>query len=1200
MAEIKNNFLKSRMNKDLDDRILPNGEYRDAQNIAISKSESSDVGALENILGNSLASSLGLSSNCGITVIGKFMDDVNNRIIIFLTDYTDSSSTRLDNFAPSTSTHQIICYYPTDNTVNILAQGYFLNFSKTHPIYGVNLLENLLFWTDDRNQPRKLNVNAAETNGNWYNTEDTISVCKYYPWKPIRLYKDSGIPISVSLHAGGSGYTAFTAGMATNPVIPGGTGLIVNNGAVGAGGALLDNITISTPGSGYTNGEIVNVSGGGGSSGGQITITTRMDSTMQDVVSPTLPDATVTGTTIAAAGATYTAVIYNTSSGSGAGLTVLLTVNGAGGITNAAVANPGSGYVNGDVVTVVGGNGAGRLQLTVTSTTNPYYNANWPGDPEYLKNKFARFSYRFRFEDGEYSLIAPFTQIAFVPEQDGYFISHDEDRTYTTTEVGFMKNKINDISLMIDSPEGYPWAGLRSTLKIIEMDILYKESDELPIKVIETIPFEEFGGGVSKGTTVFEYQYQSRKPSEVLPESEIIRTSDKVPIRAMAQEVVGNRVVYANFLDKHSSPDTLDYNVSVSLKDDETAFTAAYTHKEYQNNTLKQNRTYQVGVVLCDKYGRQSDVILSSADSSVATNKKGDTIYHYYKDNLFTDGDLINNTTTWPGDSLKVAFNSLIPSTILNDPGYPGLYSADNPLGYYTYKIVVKQTQQGYYNVYFPGILNGGTDALGGNGATVADPTGYMVLTGDNINKIPKKLTDVGPNQNQFSSGRPTYEEDPSYYEFDVVPLASGEVVYGFQVDTDIDPENLTRAEKQLLNRRDRIRNKRTRNSNVILYGRVTNFEVGTTNTESNKRINPGTSNDMITGIGTLQEMGLADMNATPPEVYPKLYNYESNPFAGRLELSDLSVGSTYTDLTLNPLTQLAVYETEPFDSALNIYWETTTSGLISELNNGIGASDLTIPVSLDLPTINTFDEYTNIGGDATSVFYARDNNGAIIAGATMVLSSVQNSQSSGNVVNGAFNLVSVGGGGYKITTASHQYYTAGTLSNKFTAYIQVTNGSNVAFFNIKFSRTNLPPTITNGGGGLLLDLTPGGVFYTLEGNNGARDASVNGKELTWEIYDTYVSADVYVGNATYTNMTENRLINIGPGPIPGLAYSSSVPYIFGSSTVEGKFALSTNPGLPAISNVAKWYYIRLNYRVFDGGGLLYYDYFTIIMPQWQ
>ena len=49
MAEIKNTFLKSKMNKDLDERLLPNGEYRDARNIAISKSEDSNVGAAETL-----------------------------------------------------------------------------------------------------------------------------------------------------------------------------------------------------------------------------------------------------------------------------------------------------------------------------------------------------------------------------------------------------------------------------------------------------------------------------------------------------------------------------------------------------------------------------------------------------------------------------------------------------------------------------------------------------------------------------------------------------------------------------------------------------------------------------------------------------------------------------------------------------------------------------------------------------------------------------------------------------------------------------------------------------------------------------------------------------------------------------------------------------------------------------------------------
>ena len=59
MPEIKNTFLKGRMNKDLDERIIPKGEYRDALNINISTSEEADVGTVQTILGNKKISNLG-------------------------------------------------------------------------------------------------------------------------------------------------------------------------------------------------------------------------------------------------------------------------------------------------------------------------------------------------------------------------------------------------------------------------------------------------------------------------------------------------------------------------------------------------------------------------------------------------------------------------------------------------------------------------------------------------------------------------------------------------------------------------------------------------------------------------------------------------------------------------------------------------------------------------------------------------------------------------------------------------------------------------------------------------------------------------------------------------------------------------------------------------------------------------------------
>lgn len=56
MAKYNNVFLKGRMNKDLDDRVIQKGEYRDALNIEVSTSEDSDVGTVQNIKGNYLVS----------------------------------------------------------------------------------------------------------------------------------------------------------------------------------------------------------------------------------------------------------------------------------------------------------------------------------------------------------------------------------------------------------------------------------------------------------------------------------------------------------------------------------------------------------------------------------------------------------------------------------------------------------------------------------------------------------------------------------------------------------------------------------------------------------------------------------------------------------------------------------------------------------------------------------------------------------------------------------------------------------------------------------------------------------------------------------------------------------------------------------------------------------------------------------------
>jgi len=172
---------------------------------------------------------------------------------------------------------------------------------------------------------------------------------------------------------------------------------------------------------------------------------------------------------------------------------------------------------------------------------------------------------------------------------------------------------------------------------------------------------------------------------------------------------------------------------------------------EYPNHSLKQNRNYQVGFVLSDRYGRQSSVVLSNSLSTVQVRGiefKGSTIYSAYNSNAVVQ-------SRWPGDSLKISLNTPIgPVNKNTGNGWPGLYNSDpssssyNPLGWYSFKIVVKQTEQEYYNVYLPGIMAAYPNDL----AKELGKTSHAVLINDNINKIPRDLSEVGPQQKQFRS----------------------------------------------------------------------------------------------------------------------------------------------------------------------------------------------------------------------------------------------------------------------------------------------------------------------------------------------------------------------------------------------------------------------------------------------------------------
>ena len=61
MPELKRNFSEAKMNKDMDERLVPPGQYRDALNIQILTSDGSNVGSAQNLKGTTIKNNMAIT-----------------------------------------------------------------------------------------------------------------------------------------------------------------------------------------------------------------------------------------------------------------------------------------------------------------------------------------------------------------------------------------------------------------------------------------------------------------------------------------------------------------------------------------------------------------------------------------------------------------------------------------------------------------------------------------------------------------------------------------------------------------------------------------------------------------------------------------------------------------------------------------------------------------------------------------------------------------------------------------------------------------------------------------------------------------------------------------------------------------------------------------------------------------------------------
>jgi hypothetical protein len=163
MAKDLRTFTKGKMNKELDERLVPDGEYTDALNIRVGSTEEDEMGVIETTLGNTQLTTLQVQNTPLSTTarcIGALEDGSTETIYWFVHDpaFSASSNTgKLDLIVSFNTSTQVTTYHviSMDDGGGVKTT---LNFSPTYLITGVSLIDDLLFFTDDYNPPRRINV----------------------------------------------------------------------------------------------------------------------------------------------------------------------------------------------------------------------------------------------------------------------------------------------------------------------------------------------------------------------------------------------------------------------------------------------------------------------------------------------------------------------------------------------------------------------------------------------------------------------------------------------------------------------------------------------------------------------------------------------------------------------------------------------------------------------------------------------------------------------------------------------------------------------------------------------------------------------------------------------------------------------------------------------------------------------------------
>ena len=629
MPEMKKSFQKGRMNKDLDERLVPQGEYRDALNVQVTTSDGSDVGSLQTLRGNTVLSNLGTNLTC----IGSATDEKNDKIYWMVSGPTIDMIVEFD--------------YVTGDVVPVCVDKYILygrrslNFNPDFLITGLNIMDGFIFWTDNNSEPKKINIRRGKAGSSTFNNHTFLMVkdvdVNAPPNSLVFALDVDGQPVPIKEEH----LTVIKKGPDAAPVLE-----------------MIDTTVGDWDGDGNIGGaELL------------APVTNAASLTWLDGDGEFVPTITIQ----TSSGTDFPPNSYlNVFQESDKSVKARLKINGVGGPI---------GYS----CTILSGNKdiAGEEDLMVELEQ----------DSSLFEFKFVRFAYRYKYEDGEYSPYSPFTQPAFLPGGFSYL----PKQGYNLGMVNRLRQlAIKDFVHTRSMPED-----------VVSIDILYKESNSPNVYSVKTIKRRGYNpnkwdewNAVSEGVVVENgvqlgdgwagrtkgyLPITTEMIHATLPSNQLLRPWDNVPRKALAQEIVGNRLVYGNYLQNYnlSNSDTNNVNIKVDLKvqlrsrslgnilpEEIEAGPNRRPLRYSPSKSLKSLRTYQLGVVYIDQYGRETPVF--------SEDKRGQT----------SSGTDTSQASIYIPKEYAPKRNSLIVE-LKNDP----------PDWATHFKLFVKETSNEYYNL---------------------------------------------------------------------------------------------------------------------------------------------------------------------------------------------------------------------------------------------------------------------------------------------------------------------------------------------------------------------------------------------------------------------------------------------------------------------------------------------------------------------